>query len=87
MSTKPRILERTINGGAVFAIPGSASELLWLGPRAGIFFGEPRRPGGVITRVEHPSADATYDTLAEATAAVAAFIAVLSEPAVDGRAA
>lgn len=75
---KARILEHTINGGAVFAVPDSEYEILWIGPRAGLFFGQPRVAGGTIGRIEHPTADAEYDTLAEARAAVEAFIEVLA---------
>ncbi len=72
-------VERMITGGAVWALPDSALEVMWIGPGGGLHIGTPRRPGGITTPIRHPSADGTYNTLKEAQKALDAFIAAAEE--------
>jgi hypothetical protein len=55
-------------------IPVESLSIMWI---AGghLMIGRPTVAGGALTRIDHPTADGTYRTLPEASAAVAAFIA------------
>lgn len=58
-------------------LPDSRGWLLWDGPGSGLYFhaGDPSQSGSLGTRVRHPSASSTYDTIKAAEAAVFAFVA------------
>ena len=62
-------------GLIVWRIPDTGLEIMWPGPGAGLFVGAATTPGGAVTRIEHPSADGTYDTRKDAQRAVDAFLA------------
>lgn len=62
-------------GLALWHIPGSTFQIMWAGPGSKLRFGRLTEAGGVSTSIKHPSADATYDTLRDATEAVGRFMA------------
>ena len=79
-TTKPKVVERGAAGLLVWALPEAGElEIMWPGPGAGLLIGMPRQPGGMVTRIDHPTASGAFATEREATAAVAAFIAAASE--------
>lgn len=86
-----KVITRTpANGGAVFELPNSPWQVMWIGPGGGLFLSDAFTPGGMMTPIEHPSASGTFDDFASANAAVDAFIAEVAsrvEPADDGKAA
>lgn len=56
------------------ALPDGYS-IVWFGRGAGLFMGiHATRPDGQLIRIEHPTADATYETEREAHDAVTAFL-------------
>lgn len=74
--SRPPIRARNA-ASVVFGLPGSRLEILWI--RGGrLFIGTPREPGGAVTPIDHPAADASYRTERAAGDAVAAFIAAAS---------
>lgn len=73
---------RLATGGAVWNIPGdSRLQLLWNGPGGGLFLADAFTPGGLMVRIEHPSADGTYDSAAAAQRAVDAYLAASPQSA------
>jgi len=76
------VLEYLITGGAVFAIPDSKLELLWIGPGSDrLHIGSPRKPGGLTTTVTHPAADLTSSTMRGAKEAVDRLVAAFEASA------
>lgn len=71
---KARKVELMIGGGAVWTLPNSRLELMWMGPGSGIYIGTPREVGGFVTPIHHPTADAVYTLMRGAQAAVDAFV-------------
>ncbi len=58
-------------------VPGTSRiYLMWDGPGSGIYVyvGDPQAQGSLGHRVEHPTADGTYDDLKSAQKAVDAFV-------------
>lgn len=72
MSLRPSQVGPT--GLTLWRIPDSNLEIIWPGPGAGLSIGQATTPGGAVTRIEHPAADAAYQTRAEAQRAVDAFL-------------
>jgi hypothetical protein len=73
----PRAVERN-PAAVVFSLPGSSLEVLWI-RGAGLFIGRPREAGGPVVRIEHPTADGSYDSEAAVLAALTAFLAAGDE--------
>jgi hypothetical protein len=49
--------------------------IIWLGPGGGLFLGfDATVPDGVMTRIEHPTADGQYMTRIEAARAARRFV-------------
>ena len=75
MSTK-RYLDRKTSptGLTVWQLPQGDTQVVWMGPGAGLSVGYAYRPGARLSRVEHPAADGQYGSLKEAEAAVRRFV-------------
>jgi len=70
---KPKIVYRN-PAAVVFAVPGTSLNIMWV-RGGGLSIGRPLVAGGATSRIEHPTANGSYATLAQASAAVAAFLA------------
>jgi hypothetical protein len=75
-SGDPRVVYRMPTGGLVWAVPDSKLQIMWGGPGSSLRMGyDLMRPGGSSWKIDHPSADGSYATKRDATAAVRAFLA------------
>lgn len=63
-------------GLVMWPIVGTAeASLIWLGPGSGLFLGiNATSPQGIMTAIDHPSANGTYDTRLEAARAARRFV-------------
>ena len=69
-------------------VPGTRDTwVLWDGPGAGLYSHatDPAKPGSQGMRIRHPAAAAEYATLAEAEAAVMAFVRIYLDGEEAGR--
>ena len=68
-------------GMRVWRMPGSETlSIIWPGPGAGLMLAfDASKPGGAMTRINHPCADGQYHTVKEAQKAVDAFVALAEE--------
>lgn len=71
----PHVVYRMATGGLVWALPGSSMQIMWAGPGSRLRIGQVLKAGGATTFIDHPTADGSYRTKTEATAAVKRFIA------------
>jgi hypothetical protein len=71
---KPKIVYRS-PCAVVWAIPDSGLSIMWVRPGGGLLIGRCLVAGGSVTRIDHPTANGFYETLPQASAAVAAFLA------------
>lgn len=71
---KPKVVMTGVMGLTVWALPGATLEIMWAGPGARLWIGQPRVAGGCVTTIDHPTADGIYDSRKDAERAVAAFI-------------
>lgn len=76
---KARLVERMIGGGGVWSLPDSQLEIMWMGPGSRLYIGTPRRPGGFVIPIEHPTADFDPGSMKAAQAAIDAFVAAAEE--------
>jgi hypothetical protein len=68
--------QRSPTGLMLWPIVGAeGASVIWLGPGAGLFLGlNATDPEGQMVRIEHRTADGTYDTPLEASRAAHAFV-------------
>jgi hypothetical protein len=68
------VVHHTAMGGFVWAVPNTSYQIMWAGPGSRLKLGEIMKPGGVVTVVEHPTANKIYDNPRAAVKAVRKFL-------------